>query len=109
MILTQALPAPVNVPVRAITIDPAALLDTKAAARLLSFSEIYLKVLRCNGTGPKFIRFGRAIRYRHIDIMVWLAEHAIETRRCAATANKHSAAANDCLPKTNKPASCANG
>jgi predicted DNA-binding transcriptional regulator AlpA len=88
VILSHAIPAPENVPIRAISIDPAALLDTKAAARLLSVSEIYLKIMRGRGEGPAFFRLGkRAIRYRHIDLEIWIGERFIETRRCAA-ANK---------------------
>ena len=94
VILAHAIPTPANIPVRAISIDSAALLDTKAAAKLLSFSEIYLKVLRCNGTGPAFIRFGRAIRYRHIDLEMWIGECVIETRRMAAAANKSASRTN---------------
>lgn len=94
MILAHAIPATENVRIQAISVDSAALLDTKAAAKLLSFSEIYLKVLRSNGTGPAFTRFGRAIRYRHIDLEVWIATHRIETMRCAAAANKPASRAN---------------
>ena len=94
VILAHAIPATENVRIQAISVDSAALLDTKAAAKLLSLSEIYLKALRSHGHGPAFARFGRAIRYRLSDLDAWIEEHRIEPIRYAAAANKPASRAN---------------
>ncbi|MCC7219797.1 MAG: helix-turn-helix domain-containing protein [Candidatus Contendobacter sp.] len=84
---------PENIRIQALSFDPSHQMDTKAAAKLLSFSVTYLKDLRSKGTGPTFTRFGRAIRYRNMDLQVWIAAHRIETMRCAAAANKSASRA----------------
>ena len=43
----------------------------KQAARLLSLSHRTLQAWRRTGSGPSFIKFGRAIRYRQQDILGW--------------------------------------
>jgi predicted DNA-binding transcriptional regulator AlpA len=47
-------------------------LDQKSAARLLHLSVRTLERHRIAGTGPKFCRLGRLIRYRESDLRNWI-------------------------------------
>ena len=49
------------------------LLDTKAAAAVLSLSESTLEKMRVYGNGPKYLKLGRAVRYRETDLQAWVA------------------------------------
>ena len=49
------------------------LLTQREAATLLHLSERTLERLRVSGTGPKFVRLGRSIRYRPTDIEAYIA------------------------------------
>jgi excisionase family DNA binding protein len=46
-------------------------LTTKDAAGHLGLSKRYLELLRGKGGGPKFISFGRAVRYAYEDLDAW--------------------------------------
>ncbi len=48
------------------------LLDPKAAARQLGLSVRTLERHRVAGTGPRFARLGRLVRYRQSDLDVWV-------------------------------------
>jgi len=48
------------------------LLTQKECADVLRLSERTLERYRCSGTGPRFIKCGRSIRYRSQDIETWL-------------------------------------
>jgi predicted DNA-binding transcriptional regulator AlpA len=50
------------------------LLSQKQAARLLGLSVRTLERHRVWGTGPRFCRVGRLIRYRPCDIEAWIAQ-----------------------------------
>lgn len=50
-----------NAPARASTIEP--LLHPKEAAKLLNVSLSWLAKSRLSGTGPRFVKIGRAVRY----------------------------------------------
>jgi predicted DNA-binding transcriptional regulator AlpA len=50
-----------NSSARAIPIEP--LLQPKEAARILNVSISWLAKSRLSGTGPRFIKVGRAVRY----------------------------------------------
>ena len=76
-----------EIPVRATGYDPAALLTTSEAAKLLRVSTSWLRKQRYHGDGPRSIVFGpRCIRYRNIDIQVWLTERAMNPRKPQAAA-----------------------
>jgi predicted DNA-binding transcriptional regulator AlpA len=47
------------------------LLDTAAAAQRLGVSESFLAKARMNGTGPRYRKFGRAVRYAPADLDHW--------------------------------------
>ncbi len=47
------------------------LLTVSEAARWAKVSESFLNKARLTGTGPRFIRLGRAIRYQPSDLEAW--------------------------------------
>ena len=48
------------------------LLDTKRAASLLNCSPAAMAKFRVERRGPPYIKVGRLIRYRRIDLIRWL-------------------------------------
>jgi predicted DNA-binding transcriptional regulator AlpA len=48
------------------------LLEPKQAARILGLSVRTLERHRLAGTGPRYARLGRLIRYRECDIAEWV-------------------------------------
>lgn len=50
-----------NAPAKASTIDP--LLHPKEVAKLLNVSASWLGKSRVTGTGPRFVKIGRSVRY----------------------------------------------
>ena len=57
------------------------LLDTKAAAELLSVKEATLTDWRIQGIGPKWVKIGRLAKYDQLDVLEW-----IESRKTSSTA-----------------------
>ena len=51
------------------------ILMEKDAAETVAIGYSTLRKHRYEGTGPKYIRIGRSIRYKRIDIEKWLDEH----------------------------------
>jgi predicted DNA-binding transcriptional regulator AlpA len=49
-----------------------ALFDQKRAARILGLSVRTLERHRLAGTGPRYARLGRLIRYRQSDLEEWI-------------------------------------
>lgn len=47
-------------------------------ARQVGCSVSGLRKKRQNGSGPRFIRLGRLVRYLASDVQAWLDAHAIE-------------------------------
>ena len=62
--MTNTLPHPAN--------DPFPLLDTNSAARRMGMSKSFLDKMRVRGDGPKYLKVGNRVRYRHEDITQWL-------------------------------------
>jgi predicted DNA-binding transcriptional regulator AlpA len=50
------------------------LLNTTQAAVVLGFNPSFLAKARLTGAGPRFLKIGRAVRYRRSDIDAWLAD-----------------------------------
>ena len=48
------------------------LLNQKQAAKLLGLSVRTLERHRVAGTGPRFTRLGRLVRYRQVDLADWV-------------------------------------
>lgn len=55
------------------------LLMEAQVARLLSFSARTLQAWRLNGSGPPYLRVGRAIRYRRQDLIVWIEQNTVSS------------------------------
>jgi excisionase family DNA binding protein len=54
-------------------------LDTSSAARQLGLSRSTLEKLRVFGGGPRYLKLGRNVRYRHQDLQDWLAERVFSS------------------------------
>lgn len=52
------------------------LLDTERVAKVCGLSEVTLRKWRITGDGPRFVRLGRAVRYRRADLDAYLARRA---------------------------------
>jgi len=50
------------------------LMDGHEAARRLSMGESTLRKLRLLGTGPRFVKLGRMVRYRPADLDEWASQ-----------------------------------
>jgi len=55
------------------------LLTQVEAARLLQLSERTLERLRVSGAGPRFVKAGRSVRYREIDLEAWIAGRVVSS------------------------------
>jgi len=53
------------------------LLDTDATARLLGCSPAALTKFRTQRRGPPFVRIGRLIRYRRVDLTRWVRSRRV--------------------------------
>jgi hypothetical protein len=53
------------------TFAPETLLDTVTAARRLGVSPSFLAKARMRGVGPRYRKFGRAVRYAPADLDKW--------------------------------------
>ena len=53
------------------------MLTTAQAARYLSLAVSTLNKWRCHGGGPKFLKLGRAVRYRQSDLETFVAERVL--------------------------------
>lgn len=56
-----------------VVVLPDGRMDTTNAAAYLGLSEKTLAMMRCNGTGPKYIKRGRIFYYQE-DLAIWLQE-----------------------------------
>ena len=55
------------------------LLNQKQAARILDLSVRTLERYRLAGTGPRFARLGRLVRYRQTDLGEWVNSNLRES------------------------------
>lgn len=62
-------------------IDHDALITEVQAANLLRLSVRTLQAWRPKGYGPAFVRAGRAIRYRKIDLDTWVEGQVVNAAR----------------------------
>lgn len=58
-------------------------------ARQANISTAVLRKWRREGTGPRFIKLGRLVRYRVRDVEAWLEEHAVDQIPKASEHNTH--------------------
>lgn len=54
--------------------DTDKLLNQSEVAKYLGLSKAWLERARWAGNGPRFIKFGRAVRYKAADLEKYLAE-----------------------------------
>jgi predicted DNA-binding transcriptional regulator AlpA len=57
--------------------------DTRVAAAFLGVSESFLNKARHFGTGPEYVRFGRAIRYDLDELESWARARSVSAARAA--------------------------
>ena len=55
------------------------MVDTDETARLLGLATNTVEKMRVTGTGPRFVKLGRAVRYRLTDIEAYIAERVVES------------------------------
>jgi helix-turn-helix protein len=86
-------------------------LTPKEAAAYLRVSFYWLKFMRLNGRGPVYIQSSsRYIRYRRVDLQVWLSQHAQQPRlsparrKLALKTHKVAPTPRKSLPETHKVA-----
>ncbi len=60
------------------------LLTTIEAAEILQLSKAHLDKLRLVGGGPRFVRLGRAVRYRAADLQAWVEANIVASTSEAA-------------------------
>lgn len=53
-----------------------AALDTHAAAAKTGLASSTLRKLRLTGQGPRYLKLGRAVRYRESDLDAWMDARA---------------------------------
>ncbi|MEL6859781.1 MAG: helix-turn-helix domain-containing protein [Pseudomonadota bacterium] len=61
------------------TYDPLQLLDTQQTAALLSVKSDTLTHWRYLGGGPKFVKIGRSVRYRRVDLFDYIQSNTWRT------------------------------
>lgn len=57
--------------------DPDTLLNEVQAADFLNLSVRTLQAWRIKIAGPRFVRAGRAIRYRRSDLIAWIDDNTV--------------------------------
>ena len=60
------------------------LLDTTQLAKAYGLAEVTLRKWRIAGTGPRFVRLGRCVRYRIADIESWVSSRTVGSTSEAA-------------------------
>ena len=61
------------------------LLTQREAAYALRLSERTVERLRVSGAGPCFVKAGRAVRYREIDLEAWIEQRVVSSTSEEAT------------------------
>ena len=64
---------------------PSIVIDEREAAGYIGLTAAYLRKARQRNRGPAFLRIGRTIRYRTVDLDAWLAKHRKETTESRAS------------------------
>jgi len=58
-------------------------IDEKQFCADLGISSVTATKWRAKAEGPPFIKVGRLVRYRRVDVDAWLESRTIGSRRCA--------------------------
>lgn len=64
--------------------DPERLLTQGEVCALLGKSQSWAERSRWARTGPRYFKFGRAVRYRAADVLDYILASAVETERRTA-------------------------
>ncbi len=67
--------------------DQDSLLSTAEAAAVLGVPHRTLEGWRLRGTGPRFVRMPRAVRYRRSDLDAWVTGHLRSSTSDSGAAN----------------------
>jgi len=62
-------------------LDNESLGTSKEVAKVVRTTQAYMARMRQEGRGPKYIKIGRAVRYRWSDVDAWLAENTHDTSK----------------------------
>ena len=54
--------------------DPEKIVSTEEVAAYLGLAPITLAKMRTTGGGPRYLKLGRAVRYRMADVQQWALE-----------------------------------
>ena len=60
---------------RALAASQATYLDTQAAAELTGISKVTLERWRTEGEGPPYVKLGRLVKYRRVDLDAFMEAH----------------------------------
>jgi predicted DNA-binding transcriptional regulator AlpA len=52
----------------------------KQVSETFGFTVPYLRRARREKRGPRFLKLGKLVRYRRVDVEAYLSAHAVETR-----------------------------
>ncbi len=77
-----------NIHATEVTMYPDGRLDTPNASAYVGLAEKTMAMMRCNGTGPRFVKRGRIFYFKE-DLDSWI----IAGGRCTSTAQAHQNAA----------------
>ncbi len=61
-------------------------LTERQVSDLYGFTVPFLRSARAQRRGPRYLKIGKMVRYRRLDVEAFLAAHAVETRQGAARA-----------------------
>lgn len=62
------------------------IVDTAGAAKILKVGQATLERWRCDGGGPRFMKFGRTVRYRICDLEDWAEQRLVSSTSEAVAA-----------------------
>jgi predicted DNA-binding transcriptional regulator AlpA len=64
---------------RTVALNLKHIVNTEAAAHLLNVSAVTLAKWRVTGEGPRFLKFGRSVKYRISDLEEWIQDQQRES------------------------------
>lgn len=62
---------------RALVVSQAPYLDTRQAAELTGIAAHTLECWRRDGNGPPFVKFGRMVKYRRVDLDAFMERRLV--------------------------------
>ncbi|MCZ4577774.1 MULTISPECIES: helix-turn-helix transcriptional regulator [Gordonia] len=73
--VTEARSAADAAPAPVLPADHSVLLDERQAAYLAGLSPFTMRNIRKEGRGPRYVKLARRIRYRRLDVELWIEQH----------------------------------